>query len=142
MHVRIRYDTYAVMLVVLLLCLINIATPYINDNSIKAMLRTDTRDRSSTTWESQDTVKAELYKDNPKKYSPTWESLDTRPLPPWYDEAKFGIFMHWGVFSVPSYVDEWFWWYWKVKCYYKIHLIMHENIIQAKSLICTKKKIR
>ncbi|XP_039251545.2 alpha-L-fucosidase-like [Styela clava] len=47
------------------------------------------------------------------KYDPTWDSLDTRPTPTWYDEAKFGIFIHWGVFSVPSFVDEWFWWYWK-----------------------------
>lgn len=56
------------------------------------------------------------YKDpQVKRYEPTWDSLDTRPLPKWYDEAKFGIFIHWGVFSVPSYVDEWFWDYWKVR---------------------------
>lgn len=47
------------------------------------------------------------------KYDPTWESLDSRPLPPWYDEAKFGIFMHWGVYSVPSFGTEWFWYRWK-----------------------------
>ena len=47
-------------------------------------------------------------------YQPTWDSLDKRPLPSWYDEAKFGIFIHWGVFSVPSFVSEWFWWYWQV----------------------------
>lgn len=46
-------------------------------------------------------------------YKPTWESLDQRPLPLWYDKAKFGIFVHWGVYSVPSYKSEWFWWYWK-----------------------------
>ena len=28
---------------------------------------------------------------------------DSRPLPAWYDEAKFGIFIHWGIFSVPSW---------------------------------------
>ena len=48
------------------------------------------------------------------KYSPTWESLDSRPLPSWYDEAKIGIFLHWGVFSVPSYEGAWFWYYWRV----------------------------
>lgn len=53
-------------------------------------------------------------KQKAKRYEPTWESLDTRPIPKWFDEAKFGIFIHWGVFSVPSYVDEWFWNYWKV----------------------------
>ncbi|XP_011498250.1 PREDICTED: alpha-L-fucosidase-like [Ceratosolen solmsi marchali] len=44
-------------------------------------------------------------------YSPTWSSLDSRPLPQWYDDAKFGIFIHWGVFSVPSFGSEWFWKY-------------------------------
>lgn len=44
------------------------------------------------------------------RYDPTWESLDSRPLPTWFDEAKFGIFIHWGVFSVPSFGSEWFWW--------------------------------
>jgi alpha-L-fucosidase len=44
-------------------------------------------------------------------YEATWESLDSRPLPAWYDEAKFGIFIHWGVFSVPSF-GEWFWFHW------------------------------
>ncbi|XP_037090729.1 alpha-L-fucosidase-like [Pollicipes pollicipes] len=47
------------------------------------------------------------------RYEPTWASLDTRPLPGWYDEAKFGIFIHWGLFSVPSFGDEWFWEYWR-----------------------------
>ena len=46
-------------------------------------------------------------------YEPTWESLDTRPLPSWYDEAKIGIFVHWGVFSVPAFQSEWFWYYWE-----------------------------
>lgn len=46
-------------------------------------------------------------------YSPTWDSLDSRPLPTWYDDAKIGIFIHWGVFSVPSFGSEWFWNNWK-----------------------------
>ena len=33
------------------------------------------------------------------KYTPDWESLDSRPLPEWYDDAKIGIFMHFGVYS-------------------------------------------
>ena len=36
------------------------------------------------------------------KYEPNWESLDKRPLPAWYDEAKFGIYIHWGEFEVLS----------------------------------------
>lgn len=49
------------------------------------------------------------------KYQPTWESLDSRPLPKWYDDAKIGIFIHWGVYAVPSYGSEWFWINWKGK---------------------------
>lgn len=52
-----------------------------------------------------------------KIYQPTWESLDSRPLPTWYDQAKIGIFLHWGVFSVPGFGDptlgEWFWENWQ-----------------------------
>jgi hypothetical protein len=51
--------------------------------------------------------------DNITKYTPTWDSLDSRPLPQWYDDAKIGIFIHWGVFSVPSFGSEWFWNMWK-----------------------------
>ena len=47
------------------------------------------------------------------QYQPTWDSLDSRPLPSWYDESKIGIFLHWGVFSVPSFGSEWFWESWK-----------------------------
>ncbi|GBO11635.1 Tissue alpha-L-fucosidase [Araneus ventricosus] len=43
------------------------------------------------------------------KYTPDWKSLDSRPLPSWYDEVKVGIFIHWGVFSVPAFGSEWFW---------------------------------
>ncbi|XP_068603257.1 tissue alpha-L-fucosidase-like [Brachionichthys hirsutus] len=48
-------------------------------------------------------------------FTPDWASLDSRPLPSWYDEAKFGIFVHWGVFSVPALLSEWFWWDWQGK---------------------------
>ncbi|XP_029685679.1 plasma alpha-L-fucosidase-like [Takifugu rubripes] len=47
------------------------------------------------------------------RYEPNWKSIDSRPLPEWYDQAKFGIFIHWGVFSVPSFGSEWFWWFWE-----------------------------
>jgi alpha-L-fucosidase len=36
-------------------------------------------------------------------YKPTWESLDRRPVPEWFPDAKFGIFIHWGVYSVPAW---------------------------------------
>jgi len=31
-------------------------------------------------------------------YTPDWNSLNSRPLPTWYDQAKFGIFIHWGLY--------------------------------------------
>ncbi len=38
-----------------------------------------------------------------KKYQPTWESLDSRPVAEWFGNAKFGIFIHWGPYSVPAW---------------------------------------
>lgn len=39
----------------------------------------------------------------PQEYEPAWESLDRRPIPKWFQDAKFGIFIHWGVYSVPAW---------------------------------------
>lgn len=47
-----------------------------------------------------------------KKYEPNWDSLDKRPLPQWYDDAKIGIMLHWGVYFVSSVTGEWFWAKW------------------------------
>ena len=33
-------------------------------------------------------------------YTPQWNSLKTLPVPQWFDDAKFGIFIHWGPYSV------------------------------------------
>jgi alpha-L-fucosidase len=38
-----------------------------------------------------------------QSYEPKWESLDKRPVPEWFLDAKFGIFIHWGVYSVPAW---------------------------------------
>jgi len=38
-----------------------------------------------------------------KAYDANWESLNTRPCPQWWKDAKFGIFIHWGVYSVPAF---------------------------------------
>lgn len=38
-----------------------------------------------------------------QEYKPNWESLDKRPIPGWFLDAKFGIFIHWGVYSVPAW---------------------------------------
>ncbi|HPX87321.1 MAG TPA: alpha-L-fucosidase [Candidatus Hydrogenedentes bacterium] len=47
-------------------------------------------------------------------WQPTWESIDSRPSPQWFEDAKFGIFIHWGVYSVPAWgpkdrYSEWYW---------------------------------
>lgn len=39
----------------------------------------------------------------PMHYEPTLESLNKHPLPPWYEDAKLGIFIHWGLYSVPGW---------------------------------------
>lgn len=56
-----------------------------------------------------------------QKYQPNWESIDSRPVPQWFEDAKFGIFIHWGVYSVPAWAPadadigiyakyaEWYW---------------------------------
>ncbi|MBR3822285.1 MAG: alpha-L-fucosidase [Kiritimatiellae bacterium] len=36
-------------------------------------------------------------------YKADWTSLDSRPVPTWWSDAKFGIFIHWGIYAVPSY---------------------------------------
>src|SRR5256885_427994 len=37
-----------------------------------------------------------------------WESLQHFEVPDWYKDAKFGIFLHWGVYSVPAFGSEWY----------------------------------
>ncbi len=53
------------------------------------------------------------------RYEANWASIDARPSPAWYTDSKFGIFIHWGVYSVPAYAPvkakgetmyaEWYW---------------------------------
>ncbi|KAK5114809.1 hypothetical protein LTR85_010122 [Meristemomyces frigidus] len=51
-------------------------------------------------------------------YEVTYESIYSHESPPWYNDAKFGIFIHWGVYSVPGWGNigpnetyaEWYWW--------------------------------
>ena len=42
-----------------------------------------------------------IYKDN-------WQSLSGHPVPAWYRRDKFGIFIHWGIYSVPAFGNEWY----------------------------------
>ena len=48
-----------------------------------------------------------------ERYEATWESLDKRPVPEWFGDAKFGIFIHWGPYAVPAWApvgtySEWY----------------------------------
>ena len=46
-------------------------------------------------------IKDGIYKDN-------WQSLSSHKTPEWYYRDKFGIFIHWGIYSVPAYGSEWY----------------------------------
>jgi alpha-L-fucosidase len=41
-------------------------------------------------------------------FRPEWESLQRYEVPEWYQDAKFGVFIHWGVYSVPAFGSEWY----------------------------------
>ena len=44
-----------------------------------------------------------------QEFQPTYESLEkSNPVPEWFKDAKFGIYFHWGVFSVPAFANEWY----------------------------------
>jgi alpha-L-fucosidase len=58
-----------------------------------------------------------------QKYEASWASIDSHPVPQWFTDAKFGIFIHWGLYSVPAWgplpsdgagiyecYAEWYWW--------------------------------
>lgn len=72
-----------------------------------------TSNTSSATPGTRKPATANSAKQTPK-YAANWNSLDSRPVPTWYQDAKFGIFIHWGVYSVPAYgkkgtYAEWYW---------------------------------
>ena len=45
---------------------------------------------------------------NDGRFRPDWNSLSQYQVPDWYRDAKFGIFIHWGVYSVPAFGSEWY----------------------------------
>ena len=48
-------------------------------------------------------IVAQMVYGQQKKYEPNWASLDQRPVAPWFEDAKFGIFIHWGPYAVPAW---------------------------------------
>lgn len=45
---------------------------------------------------------------NQGPYYPNWQSLGEFQIPHWFKQAKFGIFIHWGLYSIPAYNNEWY----------------------------------
>ncbi|MEO8763818.1 MAG: alpha-L-fucosidase [Ginsengibacter sp.] len=43
-----------------------------------------------------------------EKFQADWPSLEKYQVPDWFRDAKFGIFIHWGVYSVPAFESEWY----------------------------------
>jgi alpha-L-fucosidase len=41
-------------------------------------------------------------------FRPDWDSLKGFRTPPWYQDAKLGVFIHWGAYSVPAFGSEWY----------------------------------
>jgi alpha-L-fucosidase len=42
------------------------------------------------------------------EYKDNWDSLAQHKTPQWFLDAKFGIFIHWGIYSVPAFGSEWY----------------------------------
>jgi len=58
-------------------------------------------DKKSYLKTIDDTIAAGRFKDD-------WDSLSAFQVPEWYRQAKFGIFIHWGVYTVPAFSNEWY----------------------------------
>lgn len=41
-------------------------------------------------------------------YKDNWDSLEEYQVPEWFKKLKFGIFIHWGIYSVPAFGNEWY----------------------------------
>ncbi|MFZ4517351.1 MAG: alpha-L-fucosidase [Microthrixaceae bacterium] len=42
----------------------------------------------------------------PGTYAPTWDSVAEHPVPDWFEDAKLGVFLHWGLYSVPGWAPQ------------------------------------
>ncbi|BAM03794.1 alpha-L-fucosidase [Phycisphaera mikurensis] len=61
------------------------------------------------------------------RFEATWASLGQFEIPDWYRDAKLGIFIHWGVASVPAYKSEWYpkWMYQRDSEFFAYHAETH-----------------
>jgi alpha-L-fucosidase len=68
--------------------------------------------------------KAEQQQESPK-YEESWESLaQHNEEPEWFQDAKLGIYFHWGIYSVPAFGNEWYprWMHFENRKEYEHHL--------------------
>ncbi len=63
----------------------------------------------------------------PEKFEADWESLKTYEVPEWWRNTKFGIYFHWGPYTVPAFDTEWYshWMYSKGSKFEKYHEMVY-----------------
>src|SRR6058998_1666540 len=73
-------------------------------------LRADVATQPASYWPAPLAAEPELKTPPPKgPFEPAWQSIrEHYKAPGWFGEAKFGIFIHWGLYSVPAYHNEWY----------------------------------
>ena len=64
---------------------------------------TSTQDHQTTVSTSPDSGAISPILSSKGPYDTSFASLDKRPVPAWFEDAKFGIFIHWGPYSVPAW---------------------------------------
>jgi alpha-L-fucosidase len=79
-------------------------------NSQDAQTIDQTWQRASAKYDSaRNALLADVHRAaNDGPYRADWQSLQKYEVPDWYKDAKFGIFIHWGVYSVPAFGSEWY----------------------------------
>jgi alpha-L-fucosidase len=79
-------------------------------NSQDAQTIDQTWQRASSKYDSErNAILKEVRRGaNEGPYRADWQSLQKYEVPDWYKDAKFGIFIHWGVYSVPAFGSEWY----------------------------------
>ncbi|NMH89932.1 alpha-L-fucosidase [Flavivirga algicola] len=56
----------------------------------------------------QENNKPDSLSNNSILYKPNWQSVKAYQTPEWFNNAKLGIFIHWGPYAVPAYCNEWY----------------------------------
>ncbi len=93
------------------------AAPLVHSQSSTAPTASEDPEKIDQIWQkassNYDAQRAALLKqvdeiDRQGPFRPDWDSLQKYEAPDWYRDAKFGIFIHWGVYSVPAFGSEWY----------------------------------